>query len=220
MKKSLSLLLLFLWLVAPTFLCATAFPQSVKLEANFDRQSSTIELKWNMINHGGRTGYSLIKSEDGKMWSEVAKDQMPRNYSQKDIYTYNDRLFNSGNKTWYRVRIFDEDNNTVVLSPIVTVVPKEASLVPASSIAPVSSWAIYPNPVSDVLNLACKGNERVKGVINVTVTDMTGKPVKKFRGASTNRAVQIPVENLKRGVYVAVVTIEERVVMSERFVKE
>jgi hypothetical protein len=220
MKRYLSAIIIALHLFAPLLLSANAFTQSVNLEAVFDKQSSTIALQWNMVSHANRTGYALIKSTDGKQWSEVAKDQMLRNYSEKDIYSYNDRLFNSGNKTWYRIRIFDEDNNTVTLSPIVTVVPKEASVLPTSSIASVSSWGIFPNPVSNVLNLACKGNDRIKGIINVTVTDMTGKPVKKFRAASTNHSVQIPVENLRPGPYVVVITIENQVVMSDRFMKQ
>lgn len=205
---------------APFLLSAKGYTQSIKLEAEFDKQSSTIALKWNMVNHPGRTGYILIKSIDGKTWSEAARDNMLRNYSERDLYSYNDRLFKIGNKAWYRIRIFDEDNNTVALSSIVAVVPNESSLIPSSSIASGSAWAIYPNPVSDVLNLACKGSERVKGIINVVVTDMTGKQLKNFRAASTNRSVQIPVDNLKRGLYAVVVTIENQVVLSDKFMKQ
>jgi len=220
MKRYLSLLIIALHVCAPFLLSAKAFTQSVKLEASFDKQSSTIELTWNMVSHSARTGYVLIKSTDGKTWTEAARDKMLKNYSEKDIYSYNDRLFTEGGKASYRIKIFDEENNTVALSSIVTVTPKAPSLVPRSAIPTSSSWAVYPNPVSDVLNLACKGTERVKGIINVEVTDMTGKPVKKFRAASTNRSLQIPVENLRKGIYAVVVTIENQVVLSDKFMKQ
>lgn len=214
MRKSIFFALIF---VAKTVVAS----QSVELKAYFDNQRSVIKLNWNMVSTNARTGYVLLKSTDGQTWSEVSKEiNLPND--RQDAYFYDDRLFTSGTKNSYRVRIFDQGNNTVALSPIVAVTPTASSVAPKSAIIEnASAWAIYPNPVNDVLTLNYKGSEPIKGVINIQITDMTGKTVVKFRAASTNRSIQIPLNsNLKSGMYAVQMIIENEMVFSSKFLKQ
>lgn len=196
--------------------------QSVDLKAYYDKSKAVIKLNWNMVNTNTRTGYILLKSTDGQTWSEVSKETDLDSYKQKGSFFYDDRLFTPGNKNSYRIRIFDQQNNTVALSPIVAVTPNAPMLPSPAAITPNNgSWIIYPNPVNDVLTLNYKGSEPIKGIINVQITDMTGKVVSKFRAASTNTSVQITLSsNLKSGMYAVQMIIENEMVFSSKFLKQ
>lgn len=231
MKKFLVFILVFLCIYCNVF-------SQVKLTAIYDFNNSAVKLNWNMINTNIRTGYLLLRSADGKSWTEAAKDRMLRNYSDDDIYFFNDRNFLPG-KNYYRIKIADGDNNTISLSPIVVVntkgtaynttpkyiqnqttgVQKTTSKI---NIEPQgnSSWVIYPNPVTDILKLAYKGHGDLKGVVFVQIQDATGKVVIKFRSGSMYKLIQIPVSNLQRGLYSIQLTVLDELMMSQKFIKQ
>jgi hypothetical protein len=162
-----------------------------------------------MVDYSGKTTYILLRSTNEKTWTEVVTDKMFRKYSKEDIFDYDDKVTREG-KYFYRLKIIDANNKTIALSNIVSV----------SSNAIKNVWTIYPNPVNDVLNLVCQGNNIITGVINVAVQDMTGKIVTRFRAASTNRRLEIPVSQLRKGIYVVQIIIMNELVMKEKFVKQ
>ena len=91
---------------------------------------------------------------------------------------------------WYGELGFDLEGNTV-LSPVTvedcdgpTADVEEASL---------TDFAIYPNPVKDVLNINLKGHT----LDNLTVTDVAGKTVLEQSGNAT----QVNVQHLPAGMY-------------------
>jgi hypothetical protein len=194
--------------------------QTINLKGSFNQQSASIRLNWNMVKTSYRTGYILLKSSDGKSWYEALQDKTLRDYSEKDIYNFDDKLFAPNSKNYYRIRIFDAENNTVAISPIVIITPNASSAISTSINETYSKWNIFPNPVFDVLNLSCKENEQIKGVINVRVTDVTGKVVKQFRAASTNRSLTIPISNLRKGMYAVQISIQDELVLSDKFIKQ
>src|SRR4029079_3471648 len=116
---------------------------------------------------------------------EVVTDKVLRNYTEEDVFDYDDRV-NRNEKYFYRLKIIDANNKTIAVYNTATITTE----------AYKSSWVIYPNPVNDVLNLVCQGSNIIKGVIKVTVQDMTGKILIRFRAASTNRRLEIPVTQL------------------------
>ncbi|MEO5783660.1 MAG: T9SS type A sorting domain-containing protein [Ginsengibacter sp.] len=232
MKKFLAILFIFLCIFC------NAFSQTVKLTAIYDFNNTAVKLNWNMINTNIRTSYLLLRSADGKSWTEAAKDRMLRNYSDDDIYFFNDRSFLPG-KNYYRVKITDGDNNTIALSPIVVVnttgtaynstsrniqsqITGIQKTIPKINTEPQgnNSWAIYPNPVTDILKLAYKGHGNLKGVVFVQVQDATGKVVIKFRSGSMYKLIQIPVSNLQRGLYSIQLTVLDELMMSQKFIKQ
>ncbi len=204
--------------------CLASKAQEVKLTAEFDSQKGEVQLNWNMVDNATKTGYVLLRSMDGKSWVEAAKDRIVRNYTAEDGYSFDDKFYTPG-KNYYRIRIFDGYNNTVALSPIITINTKEQLLsspapsVPASKGSP-GSWVLFPNPVSDVLTLSYKGSDNIPGVVNVQVIDMTGKVVIKFRSASINKTIQIPVSNLRTGTYIIQLSVMNEMLMNQKFMKQ
>ena len=212
------------------------FSQSAKLNAVFDPNNSAVKLNWNMVKSQLRTSYLLLRSSDGATWTEAAKDRMLRNYTDDDIYFFNDRNYAPG-KNFYRLKIADGSNNTIALSPIVTVNAGAAGkpiLKPSvntqggninnkpnnTQMQINNSWIIYPNPATDFLNLAYKGTEDLKGVVNVQIQNATGKIVTKFRSGSMYKIIQIPVSNLVRGAYFIQVRVMNELMMSQKFIKQ
>ncbi len=229
---------IFLFISGFLFICLNLNSQICKLNGTFDAAKHILKIQWNMVNSYAKTGYILIKSEDGISWKELSRDRMIRNYTEDDLYFFDERNIGTG-KTFYRIRIMDNNNNTVVLSNILVTNTMNAAgniknNVPDKRIVAtnketvyspvienrVHQWAIYPNPVNDELTINYKGSDILKGVINVIVHDMSGKTVIKFRAASTSKTIQIPVNNLRRGVYLIELTVMNELQMNERFVKQ
>ena len=195
-----------------------------------------------MVNSNQRTSYILLRSSDGVTWTEAAKDRMLRNYTEDDIYFFNDRRFAPG-KNYYRIRISDNYNNTIALSPIVavntggavkinsgyssnqtqTIAKENISTSPKSITQPQnnnSSWILYPNPATDLLKLTYRGSGDLKGVVNVQIQDMNGKTVVKFRSGSKFKTIEIPVSNLQKGVYSIQLTVLDELMVSQKFIKQ
>ena len=216
-----------------------AVSQGIKLTAIYDFNNSAVKLNWNMVNANVRTSYLLLRSADGVTWTEAAKDRMLRKYTEDDIYFFNDRFFHSG-RNHYRLKITDGYNNTIALSPIVTVNTKgtlnTASTYPSKTQSQTgqqtttpkvntephgnNKWIIYPNPATDILKLTYKGQGDLKGVVNVQIQDVTGKVVVKFRSGSMYKTISIPISNLQRGTYFIQVTVLSELMMNQKFVKQ
>ena len=231
MKKFLLTTLLFSGILCHAF-------SQVKLTAIYDFNNSAVKLNWNMINSNVRTSYLLLRSADGVTWTEAAKDRMLRYYTEDDIYFFNDRYYVAG-KNYYRLKITDSYNNTIALSPIVSVNTRgtlntvtyrsntqmqtgKQTVTPKINTEPQgnSSWIIYPNPATDLLKLTYKGPGDLKGVVNVQIQDVTGKVVIKFRSGSMYKTISIPISNLQRGTYVIQVSVLNELMMNQKFIKQ
>ena len=207
----------------------------VKLTAIFDGNNSSVILNWNMVNSASRTSYILLKSRDGIRWTQAVKDRMLRIYTDEDIYFFNDRYYTPG-KNFYRIRIADAANNTIALSPVVSVnvggtpqvINANNSLISQNTshahtiMRPENnnSWLIYPNPATDILKLVYKGRGDIKGVVNVLIEDAIGKPVIKFRSGSKFTTIEIPISNLQRGAYLIQITVLNDIMINQRFIKQ
>jgi hypothetical protein len=236
MKKLLLITLLFSGIV-----CHVSISQTVNLTAIYDANNSTVKLNWNMVNSNVRTSYLLLRSADGVTWTEAAKDRMLRNYTEDDIYFFNDRRYFAG-RNYYRLKITDGYNNTLALSPIVavntrgtvgtiTTPPKNTqsqtgkqTITPKINTEPQNTgnnkWIIYPNPATDLLKLMYKGESELKGVVYVQIQDATGKTVIKFRSGSMYKTIEIPISNLQRGAYFIQVSVLNELMMSQKFIKQ
>ena len=84
----------------------------------------------------------------------------------------------------------------------------------------VNSWQIFPNPAIEMLNLSYDGNELIRGVINIVILDATGKAVTRFRAASNNKRLHIPVNNLRTGIYFIKINVANDMQMNDKFIKE
>ncbi len=212
-----------------SILCAQA--SGIILSATTHPGQAYVTLQWNMVNYPGTTAYTLFKSRDGVVWIVSAANPVFRNYTSSTILAYRDN-FADEQKLYYRVKVYDTNENIVAISNT-TMVENPLNHYPVgkppvrrnpSTQHPVATgrilWQIYPNPVGDMLNLVYNGRNIIKGVINVAVLDATGKAVKKFRAASTNKQLHINVSNLHSGFYFIRINVANEMQMNERFIKQ
>ncbi|MEO9033700.1 MAG: T9SS type A sorting domain-containing protein [Ginsengibacter sp.] len=205
---------------------------TIALTAIADEASSQVMVRWNMVNYPANTAYTLFKSEDGVIWNAAAANPAFRNYTSATILAYQDN-FNDEQKLYYRVKIYDTNENIVEISNTAIVEnPKNPTHIKSHAVhlksftgnnetppANGRSWQIVPNPVRDMLNILYTGNQLLKGVINIIVQDGTGTAVIRFRAASNNKQLHIPVSNLRPGIYFIKIAVNE-MQLNDKFVKQ
>ncbi len=204
----------------------------IKLTAIPDTRASAILLQWNMVNFATVTAYVLLKSNDGVVWQIAAANPAYRNYSSSSILIYKDEIINE-EKLYYKVRVYDVHDNTVAMSnTAIAQIHKtiyrggennKANSTLNSNTNETSynkTWQLYPNPVNDLLSLSYKKSDKAKGVINVIITDVTSKVVVRFRQASNNMQLHIPVSNLRAGLYFIKINVLNETQMNEKFIKQ
>ena len=187
------------------------------LKAVYDVKSGAVKLDWTMVNAEGKTGYIILKSTDGINWFELVRDRILRNYTNEDVYSFEDINLHYL-KNQYRLRIIDAFNTTVALSSIV--VAGSGAVQGRSTEIDKNNWTIYPNPVSDVLTLNYRGSKVIQGCINVIILDINGKIVIRYRCASNTKLIQIPVGNIVRGSYFIQLSVSNEVLMKQNFIKQ
>ena len=192
---------------------------------------ASVTLQWNMINYPGNTAYTLFKSIDGVIWEITAANPVFRNYTSSTILAYRDN-FSDEQKLYYRVKVYDTNENIVDISNTAVVTnpktnyPVEKPSAPKNTTAPPPTttsrnvWQIYPDPVDDMLNLVYRGKDIIRGVINIVIQDAAGKTVVRFRAASNNKRLTIPVSNLHAGFYFIKINVANEIQMNEKFIKE
>ncbi len=220
----------FVFIIIFLFLSKNNFAE-IKLIALTDAGNAKVTLEWNMVNYPGTTAYTLFKSIDGVEWVVAAANPVFRNYTAATILAYRDK-FSDEQKLYYRVKVYDPNENIVDVSNTVTVANPQTNYHPQSNSAnkknfattpetPVKNvWQIFPNPVGDVLNLVHRSNGIIKGVINIVIQDATGKVVTRFRAASKNQRISLPVSNLHAGIYFIKLNVMNEVQMNDKFIKE
>ena len=220
----------FLFIISSLFFCIKTSAE-IRLIALTDEGNPTVTLQWNMINYPGTTAYILFKSVDGVIWQTAAANPVFRNYTASTILAYRDN-FSDEQQLYYRVKVYDTNENIVEISNTAKVKnPKNIQYSERSSNEkiittekPVTGksgiWQIVPNPVHDMLNLIYRRNEIIKGVINVVIQDATGKAVIRFRAASNNKQLHVPVSNLHAGIYFIKINVISEVQMNDKFVKQ
>lgn len=205
---------------------------TIRLVALTGAGNPTVTLQWNMVNYPGNTTYVLFKSIDGVVWETAAANPVFRNYTASTILAYRDNFFDE-EKLYYRVKIYDtnenivEISNTAVVANPITAHSTEKSFRKRNTTIeePVTSnggnaWQIVPNPVYDMLNLIYRRNEIIKGVINIIIQDATGKVVIRFRAASNNKQLHLVVSKLHAGIYFIKINVGNDVQMNDKFIKQ
>ena len=201
---------------------------AIRLIALTDAGKPTVTLQWNMVNYPGSTAYILFKSMDGVAWETAGANPVFRNYTASTILAYRDN-FSGEQQLYYRVKVYDTNENIVEISNTAVVAnpktghstekPFRKSNTTTEKPASSNTWQILPNPVHDMLNFVYRRNEIIKGVINIVIQDATGKAVLRFRAASNNNQLHIPVSNLQAGIYFIKISVANKVQFNEKFIK-
>jgi len=163
-----------------------ATPLPVKLASFTGKNAGTINtLNWKTTEEKNFSHFELQRSKDGVTFHKLAVVNSNRNAMGSD-YAYNDERPFEG-KNYYRINMVDVDGRSVLSEVIELMVIAGTGL----------SVNVYPNPVSQQLNIEVAG--KIDGNAKVIVSDMVGKIVRTIAMAS-NTAV-VDMNNLPSGIY-------------------
>jgi len=189
------------------FLQATSIADilSPNLTAQYDANRKTVFLKW-QHKDPRFTAYVLQRSDDNKNWSDIYV-LTAGNFKKKKQEKFADKSAGT-TKNFYRLRMFT-DPQSFEYSPSILVIIGSRT----------NNWVLYPVPVKDVLNLQYNGSEPIRGVVGVIIQNMNGYVLIRKRYSSLNRTIQVPVDNLGKGIYDIRIVVNNAVVWNQRFAK-
>ncbi len=178
---------------------------SPNLTAVFNSDKNIVRLKWQSTD-SKVTSYILQRSGDNFSWTGLYKIEQDE-FSKTKIEKFTDKEPSAG-KSYYRLKMYT-DKNKYEYSAALMVIIEQAT----------KSWVMYPVPVGPLLNLQYTGSAVIPGVITVFIQNMSGKILTRLRCSSLNRLIQVPVDNLGKGLYDLRIIILDEVVWNQRFVK-
>lgn len=188
-----------------TILCSFWNPKTAPgITVVYDAQKKIVTIKWQQKLPGIKT-FIIQRSADNSNWADIAL-QATVNFNPNKTYKYLDRKPADG-ENYYRLRCITDKGQTEYSASIIVVTGNN------------NNWVMYPVPVKDVLTLQYKGREKITGVVNVFIQSMSGQMLKRIRSASLNTIIQIPVDNLGKGIYDIRIVIENEIVWNQRFIK-
>ena len=196
------------------FLCTCCIAASLYLfaakitpgiTAVYDAKKKAVNIQWQQ-KQAGIKSFVIQRSVDNSTWADIAF-QGTVNFEAAKTYQFMDYKIAAG-ENYYRLKCVNEQGQTEY-SPSVMVITGASE----------NSWIMYPVPVRDVLTLQYKGAQKLMGVVNVFIHNITGRIITRVRSSSVNTVIRIPVDNLGSGVYDVRIIIEDEVVWNQRFVK-
>jgi Secretion system C-terminal sorting domain len=170
----------------------------------YDDKKKAVTINWQQ-KLPGINSFIIQRSADNINWTDIAF-QATVNFNPNKTYQYLDYKAAAG-ENYYRLKCITDKEQTEYSASIIVVTGKN------------NNWVMYPVPVKDVLTLQYKGSAKITGVVNVFLQSMSGQLLKRIRSASLNTVIQIPVDNLGKGVYDVRIVIENEVVWNQRFIK-
>jgi hypothetical protein len=175
------------------------------LTAVFDSRKNNVSIKW---QHTDETvvQYVVQRSADNFSWSDIHKENAG-DIKKNKMVKFTDPTPATG-KGYYRLKVYHSPTQFDYTKSIMIIIGN-----------PGNNWLMYPVPVKTMLNLQYNGSELIPGVISVFIQTMKGQVITRLRLASTTRLIQIPVDNLGKGVYDIRIVIQNAVVWNQRFVK-
>jgi hypothetical protein len=175
------------------------------ITAVYDSKKKAVIVKWQQ-KQAGIKSFVIQRSDDNSNWDDIALQQNV-NFTAGKVYQFSDTKSSAG-ENYYRLKAVLQNGFTEYSSSVMVIVGPTTT-----------SWIMYPVPVKDVLTLQYKGSQKLNGVVNILIQNMTGTVLARIRSASINTIIRIPVSNLGKGLYDIRITIEDEVVWNQRFVK-
>jgi hypothetical protein len=153
-------------------------------------EQNIVRLSWITAQEINNSFYVLQKSQDTKTWTTIARINGKGTYLGKSIYNATDP-FPAKGVTYYRLKQVDFDGTT------------DFSKVISIEYGQKSSIKVYPNPMTDVLNIA-HGEEKVK---SVAIYNVVGQLVRSYTFDITHIGT-INLTDLWQGQYILRITTE------------
>jgi len=169
----------------------------ISFTAKQDKQS--IQLDWQTASEENNEGFEVQRSNNGEEWEVL--DFVEGNGTTLEVqnYTYTDEESFAG-VNYYRLKQIDFDGQ-FEYSEIVNISQK---------ISNISIIEIFPNPVTDGLNIV--GAEG-----KVTIYNILGQPMKQFTVSDENSSID--VVDLPKGQYILRIQQQNGNMVTKQFVK-
>jgi Secretion system C-terminal sorting domain len=153
--------------------------------------SSTVTIQWNTISETNNKNFVVEKSLDGSNFSLFENIAAANDPSGHD-YSITDNKPSSGNN-FYRLSQVDNDGKTTYFNVLKVIVPVSDNQ---------RYFHLSPNPVVSSLMLELVNPST--GVIQVSLTDMQGRPLKKWKFQKTSLSWQqsIDISGIPKGNYI------------------
>ncbi|MEJ7626259.1 MAG: T9SS type A sorting domain-containing protein [Ferruginibacter sp.] len=173
------------------------------LEFNAGKKDNNILLQWKTLTETNSRGFEVQRSNDGVNFTTLGFINSKSISGSGAEYSYTDILPLSG-KNYYRLKQIDNDNNG------------KLSVVRFVDLINKTVITIYPNPVSDVININNTGSNFKRAFVRIF--DNNGKLVKQqeLNGSNT---ISIPVNDLPKAIYTGEIQ-EGETITRFRFVKQ
>lgn len=154
----------------------------VSFKAN--KESDAVRLNWETTAESNSSHFDVEHSQDGKMWATIGTVKAANN-SNKSVKYFLDHKTPSLGQNLYRLKMIDLDA-TFAYSSIQSVVLENGYKI-----------ALYPNPVSDILNLEADNWNQVN---KVRIVDMNGRTI--YSSTHQSLSKKIDVKSIASGSYV------------------
>jgi hypothetical protein len=171
----------------------------------YEAKKKAVLIRWQQKQPGVKT-FIVQRSNNNSEWEDIAL-QVIAEFNPAKLFQYYDYKSSAG-ENYYRLKCVGDKGQTEYSTSIMVITS-----------AANSNWVMYPVPVKDMLTLMYKGADRIKGVVNVFIHNVTGRVITKVRSGSLNTSIQIPVSNLGSGIYDVRIVIEDEIVWNQRFIK-
>ena len=173
--------------------------------AVYDNRKNAVKIKWQNKFPGIKT-FIIQRSSDNITWADIALQGIKDNTGIKQFY-FEDKKPAAG-ENYYRLKCMGNNDSVGYTLSIMVIAG-----------SPGYDWVMYPVPVRDMLTLQYRGSEIIKGVITVLIQNSSGNIITRVRNASLTRIIQIPVNNLGRGMYDVRIIVEDEIIWNQRFIK-
>ena len=173
--------------------------------AVFDSRKNAVIIKGENKSTGLKT-FIIQRSVNNISWSDIGLQAIDQNAAIKPFY-FEDKKPSAG-ENYYRLKCVLINGKTEYSLSIMIIIA-----------SPVNNWIMYPVPVKDLLTLEYRGVAPIKGVINVFIQQSSGNIITRLRLSSLNKIINIPVDNLGRGIYDIRIIVQGEVMWNQRFIK-
>ncbi len=170
------------------------------------KKPTGIQLNWETITEQNTSHFEIERSTDGTNFISIGRVNSTGNSAIRQYYSFTDVQPLAGTN-FYRLKLADNDA-TFTYSRVIAV-KNEIGI----------KLQIFPNPVSDVLQVQLPSYK--KETVTISITDAVGKSVyvRSTQLSEGNNASSIPVQHLPKGTYYIILTNnEER--QSIKFIKQ
>jgi Secretion system C-terminal sorting domain len=170
-----------------TIFTSTALPVSL---TEFKAKAATNKaiLTWSTASETNNSGFDIEKSFDGTNFSKI--DFVKGSGNSNILLSYISVDDNFTQTAFYRLKQIDFDGK-IEYSRIVQLEKTKTGTI-----------KVYPNPITNNANLNIEFASESRGVVDVTLIDVSGRIIFQNKYDATSSLINIPTQDLTRGLYI------------------